>query len=164
MYMVIDMKKMMIWIFLAVLSGGLLGKLTIDKYSKLDVKEVMKNNNEVYMLKYKTYDNTDEMIKKTKDIDRYVYIEKENKVTVYLAVSMSKKSILKVKKIYDNKNIKLNIEKNIIDNDEFIQNLNEYEKLLDATDDENSLLIIERQILSCYEKIIGNDEKENIDE
>ena len=44
-----------------------------------------------------------------------------------------------------------------IDNDEFIQNLNEYEKLLSATDDEASLLIIERQILSCYESVVQND-------
>ena len=39
----------------------------------------------------------------------------------------------------------------------FIQNLNEYEKLLSATDDEASLLIIERQILSCYESVVQND-------
>ena len=37
------------------------------------------------------------------------------------------------------------------------QNLNEYEKLLSATDDEASLLIIERQILSCYESVVQND-------
>ena len=49
------------------------------------------------------------------------------------------------------------IKKVKIDNDEFIQNLNEYEKLLSATDDEASLLIIERQILSCYESVVQND-------
>ena len=33
----------------------------------------------------------------------------------------------------------------------------EYEKLLSSTDDEASLLIIERQILSCYESVVQND-------
>ena len=63
----------------------------------------------------------------------------------------------KLKKIYDAKKIKTTIAKVKIDNDEFIQNLNEYEKLLSATDDEASLLIIERQILSCYESVVQND-------
>ena len=43
------------------------------------------------------------------------------------------------------------------DNEEFIQNLNEDEKLVSASLDEKSLLIIEKQILSCYEELMVNE-------
>lgn len=109
------------------------------------------------MLKYGSYKTVDDMTNKITNIDRYVYITDENKTTAYISISKTKENLNKIKKIYDAKKIKTTIAKVKIDNDEFIQNLNEYEKLLSATDDEASLLIIERQILSCYESVVQND-------
>ena len=146
------MKKTIIWVLFALLSGALLGKITFDRYEKID-----SYNNYVYMLKYGSYKTVDDMTNKITNIDRYVYITDENKTTAYISISKTKENLNKIKKIYDAKKIKTTIAKVKIDNDEFIQNLNEYEKLLSATDDEASLLIIERQILSCYESVVQND-------
>lgn len=143
---------------MALLSGALLGKFTFDKYEKIDTMNVISYDNYVYMLKYGTYSSQDEMTDKVINVDRYVFIEKDKKVTAYVGMSKTKESLTKIKKIYDNKNINVTIEKVKIDNDEFIQNINEYEKLLVATEDEKSLLIIENQILSCYESVVVNDE------
>lgn len=143
---------------MALLSGALLGKFTFDKYEKIDTMNVISYDNYVYMLKYGTYSSQDEMTDKVINVDRYVFIEKDKKVTAYVGMSKTKESLTKIKKIYDNKNINVTIEKVKIDNDEFIQNINEYEKLLAATEDEKSLLIIENQILSCYESVVVNDE------
>lgn len=152
------MKKTIIWILIAIASGALLGKLTFDKYEKIDTLNVISYDNYVYMLKYGIYKNQDEMANDITEFERYIYIEEDDKVTAYIGIAKTKDSISKIKKIYDDKNIKLNIEKVKIDNDEFIQNLNEYEKLLVATEDEKSLLIIENQILSCYESVVVNNE------
>lgn len=152
------MKKTIIWVLLALISGALLGKFTFDKYEKIDAMNVISYDNYVYMLKYGTYSSEEEMMDKVTDVDRYVFITNDNKATAYVGIAKTKESLSKVKKIYDKKNIKLTIEKVKIDNDEFIQNLNEYEKLLVATDDEKSLLIIEKQILSCYESVVVGDE------
>lgn len=152
------MKKTFIWVFVALVSGALLGKITFDKYEKLDVQNVINLNDKVYMLKYGTYANLDEMHDDVTGVDRYVYIEKNDRVTAYVAASTTRKNANKIKDIYSAKNINLTIEKVTINNDEFIQNLNEYEKLLDATEDEKSLLIIENQILSCYEEMVVNNE------
>ena len=59
---------------------------------------------------------------------------------------------------YKDKNINLTIVKINIENEEFIGNLNEYEKLLKATDDYKSILIIENQILSCYMNLVVDNE------
>ena len=143
---------------LALSSGALLGKYTFDKYENVEVQNVININDGVYMLKYGTYDDVDEMFERVTDVERYVYIQGEDKVRAYVGIFASKKNAAKVKKIYDDKKIKTSIEKVNIYNDEFIQNLNEYEKLLSAADDENSLLIIEKQILSCYEELVVEDE------
>lgn len=153
-----NMKKTIIWVLIALVSGAFLGKLTFDRYEKLDLQNVISYDNYVYLLKYGTYDSQDEMSDNVTNVDRYIYIEKENKVYAYVGITKKEETANKVKKIYDNKGIKLSVVKERIDNDEFIQNLNEYEKLLDATEDEDSLLIIEKQILSCYESVVVNGE------
>ena len=152
------MKKTIIGIIIAILAGVLLAKLTFDKYEKVDTKNVISYDDEVYMLKVGSYDSVDEMQRSALDFERYIYIEKEDKVTVYIGIAKTLDNIEKIKKIYDDKNVKTTIENVTINNDEFIQNLNEYEKLLDVTEDANSLLIIENQILSCYEDIMVNYE------
>lgn len=145
------MKKTIIWVVIALVSGALLGKLTFDKYEKLDLQNVISFNNEVYMLKYGTYSSVDEMQALVTAVDRYVYIEKDGEVSAYVAISTTKKNINKIRDIYLSKSLDLTIEKVTINNDSFIQNLNEYEKLLEVAEDENSLLMIQNQILSCYE-------------
>lgn len=152
------MKKTILWIIFAVVSGVVLGRITFEKYDSLKVEEVISFNKNTYMLRYKTYDNINEMEKDIHDIDRYIYIEDDKKVTVYIAITSNKDNIKKIRKLYSDKGIKTGIEKVEIDNDEFIQNLNEYEKLLTAAESESSILTIENQILSCYEQLVVNNE------
>lgn len=152
------MKKTIIWVLIALVSGALLGKLTFDKYENIDLQNVISFNNEVYMLKYGTYSTVEEMQASVTKVERYVYIEKTGEVSAYVAISTTNKNINKIKDVYSSKGITLSVEKVMINNDVFIQNLNEYEKLLEVAEDENSLLMIQNQILSCYEDEVVKDE------
>lgn len=152
------MKKTILWILLAGISGIILGRLTFNKYENLTVENTIKLDDGVYMLKYGIYDSFDLMINDMSSIERFVYIKENEKYKAYIAISKSMDNINKIKKIYDNKNYNLEIEQVNIDNNEFILNLDEYEKLLDACEDEKSILIVVNQILSCYEKLVSNDE------
>ena len=152
------MKKTILWILLAGISGIILGRLTFNKYENLTVENTIKLDDGVYMLKYGIYDSFDLMINDMSSIERFVYIKENEKYKVYIAISKSMDNINKIKKIYENKNNNLEIEQVNIDNNEFILNLDEYEKLLDACEDEKSILIVVNQILSCYEKLVSNDE------
>ena len=151
------MKKTFIWIFIALLSGSFLGKLTFDKYKKVDTINVINNTN-VYALRYGKYANLDEMQDDVSKVDRYIYVESKEDISAYVALALTKDSINKIKKVYKDKNINLTVSKINIENEEFIGNLNEYEKLLKATDDSKSLLIIENQILSCYMSLVVDNE------
>ncbi|MEE0699051.1 MAG: hypothetical protein U0M66_00375 [Bacilli bacterium] len=152
------MKKTIIWIVVALLSGAILGKLTFDRYENLEVEKVVNLNDKIYMLKYGSYDNEEAMAENVTLVERYVFIENDGKFSAYVGASTTKKNAQKIADIYASKNVKLTIEKVTINNDEFIQNLNEYEKLLEATEDEKSLLIVQNQILSCYEQMVVKDE------
>lgn len=149
------MKKIVLSITLAIISGGILGKITFDKYDKLNVESVIKLDKNVYMLKYNTYNTKKDMEENTMDLQRYIYIEKDNKFNVYVAIAKTSDSINKLKKVYFDG---LKVDKINIENDGFIQNLDEYEKLLKSTDDIDALKVIENEILSCYEKLVVNDE------
>lgn len=149
------MKKIVLCSILAIISGGILGKITFDRYDKLNVKTVIKLDKNVYMLKYDTYKTKEDMLNNTSNLERYIYIEKDNKFYVYVAVAKTMDSINKLKNIYSG-NFK--VEKVNIKNDGFIQNLDEYEKLLKSTNDIDSLKVIESEILSCYEKWVVNNE------
>lgn len=149
------MKKIVLCSILAIISGGILGKITFDRYDKLNVKTVIKLDKNVYMLKYDTYKNKEDMLNNTSNLERYIYIEKDNKFYVYVAVAKTMDSINKLKNIYSDN---LKVEKVNIKNDGFIQNLDEYEKLLKSTYDTDSLKVIENEILSCYEKWVVNNE------
>ena len=151
------MKKTFVWIFIALLSGSFLGKLTFDKYKKVDTINVINNTN-VYALRYGKYANLDEMQDDVSKVDRYIYVESKEDISAYVALALTKDSINKIKKVYKDKNINLTVSKINIENEEFIGNLNEYEKLLKATDDSKSLLIIENQILSCYMSLVVDNE------
>lgn len=152
------MKKTIIWIIVALISGAALGKLTFDRYENLDVQKVINLNDKIYMVKYGTYDSEDEMANKLTDVERYIYIVNNGKFSAYVGASTSLKNAQKIVSVYAAKNIKLTLEKVKINNEEFIQNLNEYEKLLDATEDEKSLIIIQKQIMSCYEQLVVENE------
>lgn len=152
------MKKTIIWALLALASGALLGKVTFDRYENLEVQKTASIDDKVYMLRYGIYSSEDEMSSKLKKMDRYIYIEKDGKYKVYLGVTASSLNADKIVNLYILKGIKLKKEKVLINNEEFIQNLNQYEKLLDATNDEKSLIIIENQIMSCYEQTVVEDE------
>ena len=152
------MKKNIIWLLIAIVSGISLGLLTFNRYEDLEVQKVISYNDNVYALYYGSYDSFEMLKKKTSGIERYIYIKDGNKVSVYIALAGKEKNIKKLKQVYEEEGIYTKVTKINIDNDEFIQNLNEYEKLLDATDTSSSLIVIENQILSTYEKLVIQDE------
>ena len=87
------MKKTIIWVLFALLSGALLGKITFDRYEKIDTKNVISYNNYVYMLKYGSYKTVDDMTSNITNIDRYIYITDENKTTAYISISKTKSKV-----------------------------------------------------------------------
>ena len=148
------MKKKIVYFIFVFMLGLTIGTYVLNRYKALNYEETS-DSNTVYMLNYADFNSYDDMVNSIVDVDQYIYIDDGSKYKTYLAIAKTKENAQKVKNIYEEKN--LSIKKVSIDNLEFLQNLNEYEKLLDASSDKQAILTIEKQILSCYEKMVANE-------
>ena len=152
------MKKKVLSILFAIIFGLLIGKGIINKYDNNAIVAAKTFDNEVYAILYDSYNSLKEVDENTRELDKYIYIEEGNLYYVYLALTKTKENAVKFKNTYKDLNNKVSIVKINIDNNEFILNLEEYEKLLNETTDKNSLIIIENQILACYLDTVVNDD------
>lgn len=155
------MKKTILWILFAILSGAIIGSITIDKYDKYEKAETLTTfvqDSDVYALYYGTYDTLEEAEDELYNIGRYIYKEENNKVYIYIAICKTHENALKLKKIYIKDYPNISIVRININNETFIKDLIEYEKLLTLTEEENSINIIENKILTSYKDlVIGNE-------
>ena len=153
-----SMEKICMSALFALIFGLLIGKTIIDKYDNNTVVAAKTFDSEVYAIYYGSYNSLKEVDSNVKELDKYIYIEEGNIYYVYLAITKTRQNAIKFKDIYKDLKTKVSIVKINIDNSEFILNLEEYEKLLNETNDENSLIIIENQILACYlDTVVNND-------
>ena len=150
------MKKNILLILIALITGGLLGKFTFERYEALETKEVSINTNYAYFLRYGTYDSYEKMNESVNSVERFIYIQTNDSYEAFVGVTKSKESADKIAKVYNEKGSRVEIVKKQIDADKFIESLDEYEKLILVTDDANGLLMIEKQILSKYEEFVVN--------
>lgn len=80
------------------------------------------------------------------------YIDNNN--FKYLAVTSNMKNADKLKLVYDSLGIKTSIMESYINNDEFINNLKEYDTLIEKVKKKSDLISISEVVLSSYEEMV----------
>ena len=135
---------------LAIIIGFLSARIVYALYNN-DEKERFN----AYFLEVKANDSN--FIKQNMKVNSYIVVKKNNKDTVYCAITTKINNLNKIKKIYDLKGIKTNIKKIYIDNKEFMNNLEQYDILLNNTYKESDLISITKVILSSYDEMVLND-------
>lgn len=99
-------------------------------------------------------DNNDESTE-TVFSNEFNYLSIDN--SVYVGITTSLNNAHKIKNIYDNNNIKVEIVPSIIDNVEFISNLEQYDILISEVSLDENIISISDAVLSSYEEIVlGN--------
>lgn len=146
------MKKAFIYVAVAVLLGGVTGKLLYSKYD--DTKEVFNESNRAYFLQEGVYETDDSLMRNTKDISPKVVIKKKNKYYVYVGISKSLDGINKIKKVYNKKGYTTIVKEKEIKDDNYLINLEQYDILLEGATSTNDILTIEEVVLSNYEELI----------
>lgn len=87
----------------------------------------------------------------------YITVEEENKYYTYLGMTLDKKLAEKIKAIYEKKEIPIYIKPVTIDNQEFLNELGQYDILLKNTEDFSQIENILETILSTYEETLRNN-------
>ena len=145
------MKNKLVVALIFIISGIVVGN---NLYNKVDFKllKTFKENNDFYLLQLGTYDTKEIMQRDTRDINPKVYEVKNDKYYVYVGISSNINNIDKIKGIYKDEELTTKVIN--IKNEEFINNLRQFDILIDNTDDKDEILTIEEVVLSSFNKKI----------
>ena len=134
-----------------IISGIVVGN---NLYNKVDFKllKTFKENNDFYLLQLGIYDTKEIMQRDTRDINPKVYEVKNNKYYVYVGISSNINNIDKIKGIYKDEELTTKVIN--IKDEEFINNLRQFDILIDNTNDKDEILTIEEVVLSSFNKKI----------
>lgn len=150
-------KENLKFVLLAVIIGVLIGRYIFAQY-KVEAKNQKENNKQdIYLLQYGVYSSEENMINNTKDLKNYFYYKVSNQYHVLIGIT--KKENLR-SKIVESYGIKDNIymKRVEIKNQEFLNLLDQYDKLVETTTDKDTILSSQKQILSKYEELILTSE------
>lgn len=144
------MKKTFIYMTVAIIFGGICGKILYDKYE--DTSFVFNNEEMVYFLQEGVYSSLESLNRNTKDITK-VIIKEDDKYYAYVGISKSKDGIEKLKHIYKEKGYSTYQKEKVIDDESFLTNLTQYDILLDSAKTADDILTIQEVVLANYEEL-----------
>lgn len=151
----IIMKRIFILIIIAVILGGVSGKILFSKYENLD-NYVFSNDKKVYFLEEGVYSTKKSLENNTKDINPKLVVRDDDKYYVYVGITKNQENAKKIKKMYTDKGYSIyEKEKNITDT-EFLNNIEQFDVLVESTKKERDISTIQEVILSNYEEMIIN--------
>ena len=137
-------KKIIMPITLAVFCGFLCGRLMFSIYEEKGTTTL--NSNIVYLLEDTTYNNYDDMKAKTISAN-YIYYEDNGKYNVVVALTKNYDNITKIEKVY---NKELKVSKYLINDKGLVTTLEEYDKKLNNSNDNEEIKKIIIDMINIY--------------
>lgn len=107
-----------------------------------------------YFLQEGVYSNEKIMLENTKDLEIKLVNKENDKFYVYLGITRDEENAKKIKQIYNNKGYQLYIKEVSLSNEEFYNNVTQFDLLIKNTDKKEEILTIEEVVLANYEEII----------
>ncbi len=144
-------KKFLIGVALSILLGLIGGNILYKQYEREQNIDEEYNS---YLLQLGIYNSKEEALNKVSKLENYTIIEDDNKYYVYLGISTKKDNAKKVANVFLEKDINVSIKKTVIDNIEFMSNLEQYDLLLDNATSNEDIMSINDVILSSYEEMV----------
>jgi len=114
-------------------------------------KTIKLNDSEkIYFFQYGAYKNIDSMKKNTLNLENYVYELKEDLYHVYIGITKDKKNIKKIKGFFEDLGYSIYVKEAYTSDDNLIKILDEYDMLINNTEDKTSIKIIQNKLLESY--------------
>lgn len=146
-------------IILCIVVGGMMSKFILDQYDK-STNELQVSNikDTVYFYQQGVYSSKESMEENIKNVEYYIYNIENNKYYVYIGMTAEEKNIDKLQSYFKNIGFETYIKEFEITNQPFLEVLQQYDLMLEKTDDTNTIAAICSQILAKYEELVINDE------
>lgn len=141
-------KNIIIVIAFGVLTGFLFGKLIYQNY---DGMEYLNEDGNIYYVQYGVYTSNEAALSNARNLDNYVIKELDDKYYVYLGITTSYNTALKIQSLYEEKDIHTYIRSDYVENSETLMKLKEYDSKIDTLENEDEIKAVIQEIFSCKE-------------
>ncbi len=148
------MRKIFFMCLITVVLGCVSGKIIYDKIS--NIYAYTKSDNTVYLLQLGVYDSKESIKEDVKDIDDLLVVKEKNNYYVYVGISKYKSNLKKISRIYNDLGYNLYLKEEYIDDEMFLNNLKEFDKMLKKSSSDEEIKSICSIILSSYEEMVIN--------
>ncbi len=135
---------------LSIFLGYFFGNFIYKEYDSM-TKEYQASS-VVYYLQQGVYKSDTNYKKSVRSLESYTAVLNNDKYYVYVGITNSYSTALKIKNLYKEKGIELYIKEDKIKNDYFISDLNQYSNLLKNEKDFTKINSILKAVLASYEE------------
>lgn len=131
--------------------GFLLGEILFR--DKIELAKFLKNTDTYYFLQEGVYKKKELLDTSISKINHKVIDYENQKYYVYVGITKDLEVLEKLKDIYEKQNIKVHIKEKYLSNNEFKENVAQFDLLIKETEEEDQIITIEKVVLANYEEI-----------
>lgn len=150
------MKKYLLTFLLAIIIGFFLSNIFLNQYNDKSKILVSSSGEELYFIQYGVYSSEASMEENTLDLQSYIYNIIDDKYYVFVGITRNKDNADKISKYYKENNHDTIIKQYFVNNNTFLNNLYNYDKVLSNTKDSIVISSITNQVLINYEEVVIN--------
>lgn len=144
------MKKKIFYSIIILITGIIVGRnIYLSKST-----QTFSNKDIYYFIQEGVYSSKSIMEENIKNMDLKVVDELDNKYYVYLGITKDESIAKKIKEIYESQGYQIYIKEVSLSNEEFNNNVTQFDLLINATTSEKEILTIEKVVLANYEEIV----------
>lgn len=148
------MKKVLVPSIIFIVLGFIVGNLVFS--NRVELVRKIKNNNNYYFLEEGVYTSKETLNKNISKVTQKVISKINNNYYVYVGITKSEEIAKKIKELYQERGIKINIKERKLNNEEFLNNVTQFDILLNEAKTLEEIITIEKIILSNYDDLINN--------
>lgn len=154
------MKKNIILILVCLFTGIFLGFFMYNTYQKKEfkLKSIHSKIEKLYFIQIGVYSDLEKMKQNLNHLANYIYTEENKLYYAYVGITREKENEKKLKEYFENLGYDIYVKELEIENKEFNQILNDYDKLLKETKDNQAISTICNQVLRKYKELVINVE------
>ena len=150
------MKKTFLISLISITLGAIIGIMFNSTY-KEKLINTFGEGKTYYFIQEGVYSSKEIMSENTKDILIKTVDVLNNKQYVYLGITRDRNNAKKIKAIYEKKGYQIYIKEQNLSNEEFYNNVTQFDLLINGTNKESEILTIEEVVLANYEELIKKD-------
>ena len=148
--------KFLLPIIFAIVVGSLLGSVFFKEYDK-NTLSIFNEKESIYFVQLGVYNTVESINENVKNND-YIKEKELDGYHIYVGITKNEKIAEKIKVYYESLGNNVYVKQRKIDKKDFLNILEEYDKIIEITTSDKDLISIEHIVLSNYEEMVLQSE------